>query len=83
MFFKKNAVTICSDKEYVADVERAIKECDIKIDGVINVHITEDDQAYTSFCTPYSVKKVSKLLTEKLYDTKALIEGHTVIVNEK
>lgn len=75
MLLEKNLVTISSDVEYLEDVFYAVEDY-VEVDGDIQVYFDDCDMAYIEFYTPYSVKKVSEILTGIIYHTKALIEGY-------
>ena len=81
MFKGKNAITICADKKYAADIQSVIdKDIEDKRDSLVYV---DGDRMYFSFNAKCKAKKVIKTIEKNLYKTEATIVGNIIFVDFK
>ena len=78
MFKGKNAITICADKKYAADIQSVIdKNITDNKDSIVYV---DEGKMYLSFNAKCKAKKVIKTIEKNLYKTEAKIIGNIIFV---
>ena len=78
MFKRKNAITICADKKYAADIQSVIdKNITDNKDSIVYV---DEDKMYFIFNAKCKAKKVIKTIEKNLYKTEAKIIGNIIFV---